>query len=66
MKIRLLHSQADPFLFREGLSLDTIYELDPRRDVQGYGDLAAYFINGKPYGAWRFEKVAETSEWSAQ
>jgi hypothetical protein len=40
----------------ETLSRGRVYEIDPRRDVEinPYGRVVHYLVNGKRYGSWRF------------
>ncbi len=59
MKLRCINNANT--LPNEPLTLDRIYDIDPRRDVELNFQLvpAHYFLNGKRYGAWRFVPVAE-------
>ncbi len=54
MKLRCIDNSHLP----EGgwLTLERVYEIDPRRDVElnPYGTAAHYYVRGKRYGAWRF------------
>lgn len=58
-KIRLIPKHSDGFLFREGLELDRIYEIDPKRDIWGYGEDRIFYVKGKGYCAFRFEVISE-------
>ena len=56
MKLRCIDNSFVPR--GESLTLDRVYEIDPRRDVEtNIKDERYFFVNGRRYGAWRFEKL---------
>lgn len=58
MKIQLRPDATDPFLFREGLELGTVYTINDKHDLAGNGDSLVYYIKHKAYSALRFDVVS--------